>query len=98
MDKPRGSRTTWTVVADVRERDLPTPVEKFKQPGQVIDFDFGVENRTVQDKSGRYSRINFLSLLRHLWPGCDDEQLEKMNKQREMDNVQNKNSRRVRAV
>ncbi len=98
VDKPRGSRTTWTVITDVRERDLPTKIEKFKQPGQVMDFDFGVKNRTVQDKSGRYSRINFLSLLRHLWPGCDDEQLEKMNKQREIDNLQNKVSRRVRAV
>ena len=88
--------TTWKVVPDIRASDVEEKVEKFKNPGHVLDFDFGPGNRTVRDKSSRYSRVDFLTLLRHLWPGCDEEQLEKMNKQREFDNKENEE--RIRKV
>lgn len=60
--------TTWKVVPDIRASDVEEKVEKFKKPGHVLDFDFGPGNRTVRDKSSRYSRVDFLTLLRHLWP------------------------------
>ena len=94
---PRAARTTWTVIEDILEADVEPTVKQFKEPGQVLDFEFGSANRTVRDRSRKYSRINFLALLRHLWPGCETEQLEKMNKQLEIENEANK-GRRKRTV
>ena len=78
--------TKWTVVDDIKESDVEPVREFFKQPGHVLDFDFGLANRTIKHESGKFERVNLLSLIRHLWPGNEHEQLTKMNIAREKDN------------
>ena len=58
--------TKWTVVDDIKESDIEPVREFFKQPDQVLDFDFGLANRTIKHESGKYEQVNLLSLIRHL--------------------------------
>ena len=92
---PRSTITIWNVIDGIMECDIEPTVEQFENLGRIVNFDFGAaKNRTMRDATEKYERNNFLSLLHHLWPGCDTEQLEKMNNQLEMDNVENEGKRK----
>jgi len=70
-------RTTWVVVDDVKESDLPVPVENFKQIG-IRGFDFS-RKPTKEGGDSRKMRNNFLELIIHMWPGNWKEQLDYVN-------------------
>ena len=72
---------TWHVRDDIKESDLPPRQEK-EGTGMISGFDFSEKAHTVVDPSGRYKRINFHTLLMHLWPGDYHEQLNIMNQMR----------------
>jgi hypothetical protein len=60
-------RTTCVMVDDIKESDLPVPVEHFEQIGIKV-FDFSCK----PTKAGGNSRKlynNFLELIIHMWPG-----------------------------
>jgi hypothetical protein len=70
-------RTTWGVVDDVKESDLPVPVAHFKQIG-IRGFDFS-RKPTEEGGDSRKMRNNFLELIIHMWPGNWKEQLDYVN-------------------
>lgn len=82
---PGNHITTWTVVYDIKSIERQTFKEFHKEEG-LIDFDFGLKNRTVHDKRGKYPRTNFCDLFRYLFPGDDTECLDK----KEYSNTKNK--------
>ena len=68
--------TTWVVVDDIKEVDIPDTVQYFKHIG-IKGFDFS--DKTVKGPDARKNRINFLQFLIHLWPGDWKEQLTYLN-------------------
>ena len=70
------AKTTWLVVDDIKEVDVPVSVNYFKHTG-IKGFDFS--EKTVKGHDGKTNRINFLHLLQHLWPGDWWEQLAYLN-------------------
>mmetsp|Transcript_109778 Transcript_109778/g.224340 ORF Transcript_109778/g.224340 Transcript_109778/m.224340 type:complete len:137 (+) Transcript_109778:729-1139(+) len=75
----RSARTpafTWTVIEDIKEKDVLSGQE-FHQIG-IPQFDF--TNLTKSHGARlQYKRIDFLDLLMHLWPGDWRAQLKCMN-------------------
>jgi len=89
-----GESAKWTVRDDVK-RNITPDVEFHKQIG-VRGFDFK-ERPVCAD--GKNQRINFKSLLEHLWPGDWRRQLENMNSYIKKANATKKRSARtIRSV
>jgi len=65
-------------VQDIKASDVK-PIREFNRNLGIRGFEFGPNGRTVKDKRGKNSRINFMELFQHLWPGDEKEQLNKMN-------------------
>ena len=70
-------RTTWVVVDDIKESDVPVPVEHVKQIG-MRGFDFP-HKPTKEGGDSRKLRNNFLKLVIHMWPGNWKEQFGYVN-------------------
>jgi len=70
--------TTWNVVDDIMETDLPGPVPYFKNIGITV-FDFA-DDKDVKDGSSKKNyRTNLHNLVIHMWPGDWKDQLEFLN-------------------
>ena len=69
-------KTTWNVVDDINESDLPDSIPYYKQEG-IKGFDFS--DKSVKQKNSRNDRINYNDLIIHLWPGDWRKQLDFVN-------------------
>jgi hypothetical protein len=84
---PGQLNTTWTVVPDIKAEDVQ-PLKEFERDIGIRGFEFGPSGRTVRDKRGKNSRINFMDLFRHLWPGDENDQLKKINEKLKLECIQ----------
>ena len=88
----RSTRTpafTWTVIKDIKEKDVPSRQE-FHQIG-IAQFDF-TKLTKAHGARRQYKRIDFLDLLMHLWPGDWRAQLKYMNSRIRAINEEKKNA------
>lgn len=71
--------TTWTIVGDVKQADVPLRRETHETRG-VSGFDFN--NKTVKSDKGTKGRVNFHEMFMHLWGDDDNDEnlLTNMNK------------------
>mmetsp|Transcript_1406 Transcript_1406/g.2560 ORF Transcript_1406/g.2560 Transcript_1406/m.2560 type:complete len:97 (-) Transcript_1406:1523-1813(-) len=67
---PGQLNTTWIAVQDIKASDVK-PIREFNRNLGIRGFEFGPNGRTVKDKRGKNSRINFMELFQHLWPSLD---------------------------
>ena len=81
--------TTWTVVGDVKQVDVPVRKERHDFRG-ISGFDFNHKN--VKSKNGSTGRVNLHDLFIHMWGDDDNNEKElcNMNKfanKRDPDNI-----------
>ena len=92
---PKTLSTTWDVIDDIKEADVDPLSEYYHKQG-IKGFDFGIDARSVSNSKGQQRRINLLALVRHLWPGEEINQLDKMNEHRKKMNDLNESRRHVK--
>jgi hypothetical protein len=88
----RSQEVIWTILDDVTPEQVPVSTEHEKVGIRGFDFN----NQSVKTGGPRKNlcRINFLSLLIHLWPGDWQAQLKQLNVRIGLDNeIKKRNSR-----
>lgn len=68
--------SSWTVCEDLKKYDVRKHKEYYATLG-VSGFDF---NEVKSSGFGKKTRISFLVLLQHLWPGDWMQQVKRMNR------------------
>ena len=81
VNSPQTLSTPWDVIDDIKEADVDPITEYYHKQG-IKGFDFGLDAWSISNSKGKQERINFLSLMQHLWPKNNIKQLDKMNEHR----------------